>query len=174
MNQLYGDLFRELQVYYDRAVDTDPAEYTERKYVKELDEALAIHLALAFAHFEDFGFESSLFQKFWTIPNTKRHKEFISFLGRSCISRDQAGDEWFKENKVSKERLVAFWEWILEQGEEVEAEALSGFGFWVNPNKEILDFEWLALQMAKTMKKAKGQIDWDYGLMEQLPKRFLK
>ena len=49
---------------------------------------------------EDFDFENSLFQKFWSISNTKRHKEFISFLGRSCISRDQDGDQWFEENKV--------------------------------------------------------------------------
>ena len=163
---LYGDLFKELRNYYDRAIDLVESDYPERKYTKPLDELLAVHMALAFAHFKEFDFNDSLFQKFWNTPNIKRHEEFVAFLGRHCLSRDS---EWLNENKVSKEKLMNFWDWLLKK-EGVDPEVFSGFGFWVHQSSEVLDFKWLAARMAATMKRAGGQIDWDYGLMQQLPK----
>ena len=165
-NTLYDKLFTAFSDYYSHAITLDPKSYTERKYSKGLDESLAIHLALAFAH---LGLEigDPLFVQFWDMPNVKRHQEFISFIGRSCLTRDQAGDEWLAENKVSKEKLLKFWDWALEH--VTEAEALAGFGFWVNPNKEVLDDTAVIEKMAKTLKKSDGDIDWDYGLMRRLP-----
>ncbi len=128
---------------------------------------MAIHIALAFAH---LGLEitDDLFQQFWAKPNVTRHEEFISFIGRSCISRDQAGDEWFKENNVSKEKLIKFWDWVLNNN-AIEPKALAGFGFWINPNKEILDDKVLVEKITETIKKSDGAIDWDYGITERLP-----
>ena len=165
-NTLYDKLFVELKNYYSHAITLDPKDYTQRKYSKGLDESLAIHIALAFAH---LGLEINdpLFVQFWDTPNVKRHQEFISFIGRSCLTRDQAGDEWLKENKVSKDKLIKFWDWALEN--IAEAEALAGFGFWVNPNKEVLDENMVIERMALTMEKSDGDIDWDYGLLRKLP-----
>lgn len=165
-NTLYDKLFVDLNAYYGHAITLDPKIYTERKYSKGLDESLAIHIALAFAH---LGMEmnDSLFKQFWNTPNVKRHQEFISFIGRSCLTRDQVGDEWLKENKVSKEKLFKFWDWALENVKEPEA--LAGFGFWINPNKEVLRDEEVIEQVAKTLVKSNGDIDWDYGLMRRLP-----
>ncbi len=162
---LYGDLFASLKSYYTRAIALPDTDYPDRKYTKSLDEALAIHIALAFSHFIDFDFNTELFQQFWSTSNNKRHKEFVSFIGRHCISRD---DAWMEENKVDKEKLKAFWDWLLKR-ENTHPEVFSGFGFWVNSEKEVLNFAWLAERMAATMKKAKGLVEWDYGLMEQLP-----
>jgi len=165
-NTLYDKLFNVLGDYYSCAIKIEPKNYTDRKYLKGLDETLAVHIALAFAH---LGLEMSdpLFKQFWDTVNTTRHKEFISFIGRSCLTRDQAGDEWLKQNKVSKEKLVSFWDWALNNVSEPKA--LSAFGFWINQNKEVLDDNIVVEKIALTMKKSDGNIDWDYGLLKRLP-----
>ncbi len=165
-NTLYDKLFVDLSAYYSYAITLDPKIYTERKYSKGLDESLAVHIALAFAHL-GLEIKNQLFEQFWSTPNVKRHQEFISFIGRSCLTRDQAGDEWLKENKVSKEKLLKFWDWALENIKEPEA--LAGFGFWINPNKEVLSDEEVIGRVAATLAKSNGDIDWDYGLMRRLP-----
>ena len=164
-NTLYDKLFDELKGYYSHAITLDPKDYTQRKYSKGLDESLAIHLALAFIY---LGLEmsDSLFIQFWNTPNTKRHKEFISFIGRSILTRDKAGEGWLKENKVSKEKLIKFWSWALENVSELEA--FSGFGYWINPDKEIIDEKIVVKNLAITLKRSEGNIDWDYGLTRRL------
>jgi len=165
-NTLYDKLFVELEDYYSHAITLDPKDYTQRKYSKGLDESLAIHIALAFAHL-GLEIEDPLFVQFWDMPNVKRHQEFISFIGRSCLTRDQASDQWLSENKVSKEKLLKFWDWALKN--VTEPEALAGFGFWVNPNNEVLDENLVIEKMAQTLEKSDGDIDWDYGLLRRLP-----
>jgi hypothetical protein len=164
-NTLYDKLFVELNDYYHYAITLNPKEYTQRKYLIGLDESLADHLALSFAHL-DLKRESPLFKHFWNISNTTRHKEFISFIGRSCLTRSQAGDDWLKENKVSKKKLVDFWEWAIKN--ITEPEVLSGFGFWVNPDKEVLSDDIVVEEIAQTLKKSGGDIEWEHGLMKRL------
>lgn len=165
-NTLYDKLFTELKDYYGYAIALDPKDYTQRKYSKGLDESLAIHLALAFAHL-GMEIDNPLFVQFWSTPNVKRHQEFISFIGRSCLTRSQAGDEWLVENKVSKEKLIEFWDWALD--DVSEPEVLAGFGFWVNPDKEVLDETKIIERLEQTLKKSDGDTDWDYGLIRRLP-----
>ena len=167
-NTLYDKMFIALESYYSHAIAFDPKNYTERKYSKGLDESLAIHLALAFVHF-DLKIKDSLLTQFWDIANETRHYEFVSFIGRSCLTRDQAGDEWLKENKISKEKLIAFWDWILEK--EFEPKTYSGFGFWINPNNEVISDEDIIKRLPKTLEKSQGDLDWDYGFTKRL-KRF--
>jgi hypothetical protein len=165
-NTLYDKLFVELKDYYSHAITLDPKDYTKRKYSTGLDESLAVHLALAFAQ---LGLEinNPLFTEFWSTPNTTRHQEFISFIGRSCLTKDSVDDTWLIDNKVSKEKLIKFWDWVLENVSEPKA--LSGFGFWVNPNKEILDDKVVVVKIAETLKKSGGDINWDYGILKRLP-----
>lgn len=165
---LYRELFAELQGYYEYAIKLNPDTYPERKYLKGLDETLAAHIALAYAYFDDFEIDSPLFSSFWSIPNETRHYEFVSFIARSCISHDQAGEEWFKVNKVSKEKLIKFWDWIILTKLPIEPKAFSGFGFWVNPGKEIIDDKIVTKNFAITLEKSKGMIDWDYGMVHRL------
>lgn len=164
-NTLYDKLFDLLKDYYSSAIALDPDYYTKRKYTKGLDESLAIHVALAFAHL-GMDFDDPLFVQFWKKQNITRHKEFVSFIGRSCLTREDAGDEWFKKNKVEKEKLIKFWNWALEN---VNPEALSVFGYWVNPKKEVLPDDVVIDNLEKTIKKTDGDIDWDYGFLERLP-----
>lgn len=164
-SSLYRELFAELQPYYEYAIKINPDEYPERKYLKGLDETLAVHLALAYAHYE-FKIGDPLFDLFWKTKNETRHYEFISFIGRSCLTRSQAGDEWLKENNVNKEKLVEFWDWMLAQ--DFEPKAYSGFGFWINPDTEVIDEKQIIERLPKTLKKSGGDLDWDYGFTRKL------
>ena len=166
-NTLYDQLFTEFKEYYEHAINLDPATYTDRKYTKNLDELLATHLSLAYIHL-GFKIGDPLFDLFWKTPNATRHHEFASFIGRSCLTRDQAGDEWLTEHGVSKEKLIEFWNWILTTDIAIEPKAFAGFGFWVNPNKEVIDEKLIIKNLAATLKKSDGEIDWDYGLTRRL------
>jgi hypothetical protein len=165
-NTLYDKLFSVMSDYYEYAINLSPTQYTKRKYLKDIDEALAVHLALAFVHL-GLEMDDDLFVKFWSEDkNTKRHKEFVSFIGRSCLSREQASDEWLKEKNVSKDKLIKFWDWTLKN--ITDEETLSGFGFWINPNKEILEDEIVIKNILTTLEKSDGKIDWDYSLTNRL------
>lgn len=165
---LYEDLFILLNDLYEKAIDLDESEYTKRKYFKDLDTVLATHIALAFTHFEN---KSDLFDKFWEKENIKRQKEFISFVGRTCVSRDNA-DLVIKAEKIQIDRLKEFWDWAIENVKNKEI--LSEFGFWMNlKSKAFSDEKWVAQNTRKTLEKTGGEIDWNYGLMESLPE-FLK
>lgn len=166
-SSLYKELFVEFKKYYEHAIKLKTKEYPERKYLKGLDETLAAHLALAYAHF-DFEINDPLFKLFWKTPNEIRHYEFVSFIGRHFITRDQAGDKWFEENKVKKEKLIKFWDWILKTNIPTKPKTFSGFGFWINPNKEIIDERIVVKNLAISLKKSEGEIDWDYGLTRRL------
>lgn len=166
-SSLYKELFEELVSYYEYAIKTNPDAYPDRKYLKGLDETLAAHIALAYAHF-DFNNDNPLFELFWKTPNETRHYEFVSFIGRTCITRDQAGDAWFAENKVSKEKLIDFWDWILVTDIEIEPKAFSGFGFWINPDKEIIDEKIVIKNLSLTLEKSEGEVDWDYGMTRRI------
>jgi len=164
---LYKELFfdPDIQKLYRQGIALTEAEYPKQKHFKEPDEGIAIHLALAFLHFSEFGFEHNLFKEFWDTKNLKRHKEFISFIGRHSISREAAA-EWIKYNKVDIEKLKKFWDWALEH---CDADALSGFGSWIGTEGSIFDIKWLARHVRRTLEKTKGYLEWDYGLMRSLP-----
>jgi len=164
---LYPEMFEKLHDEYARAIALDPASYTKRKYRGNLDETLATHLALAYLHLNDFNFDSDLYKSFWSIPNTKRHSEFISFIGRHIISRESP-EEWLADHKeVSVKKLEAFWDWALEHCDDKEA--LEGFGFWMQAKYKIFDTAWLADRIDKTLEKTSGNIEWEIGFVDSLP-----
>lgn len=168
-SSLYKELFEELKDYYAHAITIKTEDYPDRKYLKGLDETLAGHMALAYAHF-DLKPGDPLFDSFWNTPNETRHYEFASFIGRHYLTRDTASDEWLSENKISKQKLVEFWEWVLTTKIPLETKVFSGFGFWVNPNKEVISDDIVIDKMATTLKKSNGEIDWDYGLLQRINK----
>jgi len=163
---LYKELFDELVGFYERAINLDSDSYTKRRYFQDIDEALATHIALAYIHFPDFGFESNLFRLFWERDNLKRHGGFISFVGRHVISRDQAKD-WIKVNNIEVEKLKNLWEWVLRNCNEKEA--LAEFGFWINTEGDVFELTWLASHIRQTLEKSGGALSWERGMMKSLP-----
>ena len=167
-NNLYIEMFRDASIekLYRRAIQLSPEEYTKRSYFRNLDEGLGTHLALAFVHYADFTMESDLFKLFWATRNIKRHNEFISFIGRYCISRD--GDSVFSSKEsLDAGKLKQFWEYALTH---CQAEELDGFGFWIPKGENIFGSNrWLADMVGKTLGLSKGGTISERGLMEMLP-----
>ena len=166
-NSLYQELSEVLKPYYLHAISLEPSQYTDRKYFKELDEALAVHLALVFAYF-DKDMNGDLFEAFWKQKNTKRHHEFISFLGRDLLSRGQTTEKKLEVTGDVMEKLVNFWDWILGQSNTEDPEVLSAFGFWINPDREVLTDIDVIERLNKTLKKSNGDLEWEYGFLNRL------
>jgi len=164
---LYDELFQKFHDQYARAILLNAEEYTKRKYRTDLDEGLAIHLSLAYIHFKEFNFDSDLYKSFWNTRNLKRWGEFISFVGRTVVSRDNP-KKWLKEHpEVEIKKLEAFWDWALDNCDEPEA--LNEFGFWMQAKDKIFDPIWLADRIDRTLEKTNGNIKWEIGLMDSLP-----
>lgn len=165
-SSLYDELFKKLHKEYARAITLDPTTYTKRRYRTNLDDGIATHLALAYVHFKDFTFDSDLYKSFWNSPSTKRWGEFISFIGRSVISRDQPKN-WLKEHpEVETKKLEAFWDWALEHCSDKKA--LEEFGFWMQTKDDIFDPVWLAERIDRTLEKTGGDIGWEIGFVDSL------
>ncbi|MDO8591236.1 MAG: hypothetical protein Q7R65_04665 [bacterium] len=166
-SSLYDELFKKLHDEYARAIALDPTTYTKRRYRTELDDGLATHIALAYIHFKDFSFESDLYKAFWNTTNTKRWSSFISFIGRSIISRDQP-KQWLADHpEVEVGKLGTFWDWALENCNDKES--LQEFGFWMQTKDNIFDSVWLADHIDRTLDKTGGDIEWEIGFVDSLP-----
>lgn len=165
-NNLYREMFTDpfLAELYLRGVGDTSIE-KNRRYFREPDEGIATHIALAFIHYDDARFEHPLFKQFWEKGTLDQRKEFISFIGRSVVSGDNAQiNEYIKKNPPVKELLKTFWEWVLET--QTEPALFEEFGFWANLKKELFDPAWLAERIRKTLEKTNGVFDWDYGLSQ--------
>lgn len=165
-NALYKELFEELREYYLFAISLTKEQYPDRKYLKGLDETLAAHIALAYTEFT-LKEGDPIFDAFWSTPSEARHDEFVSFMGRHYLTRSQAS-EWLVEHKVDKEKIIAFWNWILQTPLPIEPKAFTGFGFWISPDEEIIDNKIVIDNITSTLKKANGEIDWEFGLMKHI------
>lgn len=165
-DDLYQELFEELSAYYQRAILLNPGQYTLRTYNTDLDEGLAKHVALAFIHYPAFNFYSDLFTLFWKANNNKRKREFISFIGRLCFSRDDAA-MFIKHGSIDIEKLKAFWDWALEHC--TDPETLTGFSFWVVPERDVFHPEWLAGRLRQTLERTEGNTESNREILRSLP-----
>ncbi|OQB44548.1 MAG: hypothetical protein BWY03_00070 [Parcubacteria group bacterium ADurb.Bin159] len=168
-NNLYEEIFfdQEFQKLYERGLSLTGNEDSKRKYFKELKEGIAVHLALAFVvYHEKFGFDHSLFKKFWK-RDVERQSKFISFIGRMFISGDDDRvNEQLKKDPAIKKRLTEFWEWLLKNYDDPKL--FVAFGFWMNLEKKIFEPAWLAGQIKATLEKTKGVLEWDYALTKSI------
>lgn len=168
-NNLYEEIFFDpaFQKLYERGLALTGDEDSKRKYFKDPDEGIAIHMALAFVAYRNkFGFDHPLFKEFWR-RDVKRQGEFVSFIGRKFISGDNVqANELLKKESESKERLIKFWEWLLEN--YTDPKLFAEFGFWVNLEKKIFEPVWLAKQIKATLEKTNGVLEWDYALIKSI------
>lgn len=170
-NNLYEEIFFDsnIQKLYERAITLKISEDdTKQKYFKDPDEGIAIHLALALiVYYKKFDFSHPLFKAFWGKDDTKQHAYFVSFIGRKFISGDNAkANELLEKEPQSKERLKDLWDLILKK--YTDPELFTEFGFWINLEKDIFDIPWLAERVKKTLEKANGFLEWDYGLTKSI------
>ncbi|MDD4358301.1 MAG: hypothetical protein PHY30_00620 [Candidatus Pacebacteria bacterium] len=164
-NDLYDKLFLALHDYYEYAINFNCKDCAQREHEEDINKALAIHIANAFIHL-GLDIKDDLFIKFWRNTDTETQEEFVSFIGRNCLSRSLA-DQWLKENNVSKEKLIKLWSWVLKNVSH--SKVLSSFGFWINLDGEILNDNIAIKYIVDTLKKSNGTISWDSGLLRRLP-----
>ncbi len=170
-NNLYKEMFDDpkIQGLYTRGVGITDTEDSTHKHYKEPDEGIATHLALAFMYYEDFGFDHPLFKLFWERGSISKHSEFVGFIGRMFISgSNQGADELLKTDPKSKGRIKDLWDWLLANNNEPAI--FEEFGFWISLEKGIFDPAWLAERLRRTLEKAKGILDWDYGFTKSVKK----
>jgi len=165
---IYEELFFDpfIQNLYERGLELTGDEDSKRRYFKEPDEGIPTHFALAFMHYEPFGFDHLLFKKFWS-TDSANHSEFVSFIGRMFISGSNArADRILETEPMSKQRLKDLWDWLLVNYEDPKI--FSEFGFWISLEKNIFDPTWLAEHVRKTLEKTKGDLDWNHGLTQSI------
>ncbi|MCY3800161.1 MAG: hypothetical protein OXG46_01140 [Chloroflexi bacterium] len=166
---LYEEMFLDpvFQNLYQRALDLRENDFPrQQKHFKNPDEGIAQHLALAFMHYEVFGFNHQLFKAFWKNDSPKQHAHFVNFIGRSFISRDKA-EESFEFSREVKGRLRELWDRLLQNDEE--REVYMEFGQWINLDKGIFEPSWLARRVKETLERANGILAWDIGLVKASP-----
>lgn len=169
-NNLFEEIFKD-EIFiklYERALNLSEDEYTRRRYFRDLDSGLAVHIALAFVHYDDFGFDSPLFKAFWKKKNDKRHSEFISFIGRKYLSGRNRRTEMLEKEEFGKDNVMALWDWVLAR--DTNLEVLANFGYWINIENNILEIPWLADRVRQTVDKTGGEIEWELGLQQSIAK----
>ncbi len=165
---LYQTMFNDsaFQKLYERALSHPPQMDPERKHFTNPNKGLAVHFALAFVHYDHFGFDHSLFKLFWNQGNIEHHTKFIQFIGRSIIpKKGKRSNQAQIEKPNRKERLISCWEWLLEN--YPNNEIFEAFGHWIG-SKDVFDSTWLALQTRRTLEKSGGKLESDHGLTSNI------
>lgn len=166
-NNLYKELFFEPypQKLYGKNI-TLSLSYPKQKFFKDPHESLAIHLALAFVHYEEFGFDNKLFKEFLDKASAKQLSEFISFLGRSFVAGENYNVLKDEKSPWRIKRVKDFWELMLKN--KGDSPSLKEFGTWIEVSNNIFEVEWLANKVAQTLGVTGGELKWDYGLIKSI------
>jgi hypothetical protein len=166
LNQsVHEELFNILEHKYLISLEVKEEEGIKHGREKSFDELIGTHVALAFVHFEGFTLESVLFKSLWDKADSDKQKEFISFIGRHIAHKD---DKWRDDNRVDVEKMKELWMWVLNNIDD--SKVLSGFGNWVSHERDSFNIEWLVEQVQKTVVKSGGNVEWDYGIIQNLEK----
>jgi len=166
---LYKELFFEskIQKLYEYGINLKE-ENSDQENFRDLEEGIAVHLAIAFVHFKEFDFENKLFQKFWEEGTAEEHFHFVDFIGRHIITREDNLIEKIEKDGLNiKKRIKDFWNWMLEKYTK-DKKPFEAFGFWIDLDKGIFKCGELADLIKKTLEKTGGVLDWDYALMKNI------
>lgn len=168
-NNLNGNIFcdEHFQELYRRGLTLTGDEDPGRKYFKDPDEGIAVHLALAYAHYDEFGLEHHLFKDFWAKADSAQQGKFISFIGSHVFRKNKAGKEFIRDNPKALAKIMALWDWLLKNLSSPEP--FKKFGTWVNHEELFFTTDWLAHHLKDTLVKSGGILDWDYELSQALP-----
>lgn len=163
-NNLYKELFFEpyIQKLYNKNI-TLSLLYPKQKFFKDPQESLAIHLALAFVHYEEFGFDNKLFKEFLDNASEKQLSEFISFLGRSFVAGENCNILKDEKSPWRLQRIKDFWDLMLKN--KGDSPSLKEFGTWIEVGKNVFEVKWLAKKISQTLNATGGELKWDYGLI---------
>lgn len=168
-NNLSGDMFCDdnFQELYRRGLTIKGNEDPGRKFFKDPEEGIAVHLALAYAHYDEFGLDHSLFKDFWAKGDSAQQSKFIGFIGSHIFRKNKDGKEFIRDNPKTLEKIKSLWDWLLKNHENPEP--FKKFGTWVHHEELFFDPVWLASHLKDTITKSGGILEWDYELSQALP-----
>lgn len=168
-DNLFKEVFEdpEFQKLYKRGLALRKSMDPVREFFKDPEKGIAVHLALAYAHYKNFGFDHPLFRLFWAEGTEKQHSEFIGFIGRKYLSKE-GGEETIKNEAEIKRRFEKLWDSIL--GNYKHSKSLAEFGYWTRSESEIFEPTWLANHIKRTLEITNGELEWDYGLQKTIVK----
>lgn len=166
-NNLYREIFfdKRIQNLYRENLTLD-LKYPNQKFFKDPHESIAIHFALAFVHYKEFGLKNQLLKEFLDKASVSQLSEFISFIGRAFISGSDSAVLKDKDSSWRVDRMKSFWNLMLESG--IENAVLEKFGTWINVKNGVFDNKWLAKRIKQTLESTNGTIEWDYGLVKSI------
>lgn len=166
-NNLYNELFFEtyIQDLYSKNI-TLSLSYPKQKFFKDPQESLAIHFALAFIHFEKFGLDNLLLNKFLANANKKQLSEFINFIGKSVVTRENTNVLKDEKFPWRIKRVKNFWEKMLIN--KSKSPSLIEFGSWIETSGGVFEDKWLASMVARTLSATDGELTWNYGLTKSI------
>lgn len=166
-NNLYKELFFEpyFQKLYGKNITLN-LSYPKQKFFKDPHESLAIHFALAFIHYEEFGFNYKLFKEFLSKASAKQLSEFISFIGKSYISGENYSVLKDEKFPWKIKRIKGFWELMLKK--KNDSQSLKEFGSWIKIDCGIFEIKWIAEKINQTLKVTGGKLEWNYGLIKSI------
>jgi hypothetical protein len=166
---LYEELFFDpkVQELYEYGITLKEESFNQENF-RNLEEGIAVHLALAFVHFKEFDFENKLFKKFWDKGTSNQHFHFVNFIGRYLVTGDNKRINDIESQGLDiKKRIKDFWNWMLEKYTK-DKKPFEAFGFWIDLDKGIFKGEELADLIKRTLEKTGGVLDWDYTLMKNI------
>lgn len=160
--EIFGE--SEIQKLYKIGLTLTKKIDPKREFFRDPEQGIAVHVALAYIHYENFDEDNELFKKFWNDGTETQHAEFIDFIGRKYLSKKQGS----KITKAMIKQLESLWDFILNNCKHEGS--LTDFGSWINVERDVFDAQWLAVKVNETLDKTGGALDWDYGLKKSIVK----
>jgi hypothetical protein len=162
---VYKEFFEEMKEYYLYALKKDEKDYPKRSdRAKDPDEAIGVHLSLAYTHFENVDLEHKLIKTLWKEGSAEKQGDFISHIGRSVISSSVNN---IKDQPKTIQKILDLWDYVLDR-KEVKESVFSEFGFWISRDTEILPLNEVIPRFAQTLERSGGLLQYDYNFKERL------
>ncbi len=168
VSSVYHEVFRIMEPYYAFALGVTADRYPRQERSRvDLDEAIGVHLGLAYTHFEEVTLDHLLILKLWQEADAQKQQKFIAHLGRRVISSNL-----IKPDQKQVKKLIELWDWLLaKQKGDIAPEVYGEFGLWIRGKggADIVDTAELAQRFATLLELSEGRLDYEYHLQEKLP-----
>jgi hypothetical protein len=156
-NPVYKDIFKLIEIEYEKAISYIAVKEYRRKLFVNIHEKLAQHLIVAYV----FGISNKeLMDKFFSKAPISARATAINFIGREIFN-----DRNLKENKdkidLRKIKLI-----LNERLKEKNIEELKEFGWWFINSP--FDKSWNIEKLYEIFKVTKGEIEGVVEIIEKL------
>ncbi len=125
--------------------------------LRDPEDGIGRHLAMAYLYVEDFGFDDTLFRHFRKRRSRTQHDGFVDLVGELI---------WAPRPRLpgfAGKRVLEFWEWMLDD-DDADPDVLAGFGRWAFLPRGLFEPAHLARLLRRTLEKTAGRLGDSRGL----------